>query len=200
MLLRLRELDTELLQEAHVAPSIFNFYQSDFQPGGKLQSSGLVAPEAQILNTPTIVHWLNGLLSLVEYGMTSCERGFGMRPSPHSYCDDVRNNRPGYPADDYWAGNLTWMPSGSGPEAASEAIRELDLLLTGGRLSHASRVIIEEAFVIQANDSSRTMRDARNAAVELMASSPEFNTLGGAHKPMPKAAETADVDDSEVVD
>jgi hypothetical protein len=37
-----------------------------------------VAPESQVLSTPTIIGWLNGMLSLVTFGLSSCDSGFGM--------------------------------------------------------------------------------------------------------------------------
>lgn len=43
------------------SPSVFNFFQSDYQPIGHIENEDLVAPEFQITNTQTISGFLNGL-------------------------------------------------------------------------------------------------------------------------------------------
>ena len=46
--------------------------KQDFQPAGLVASAGLVAPEAQILTTPNIIEWINGVNSLIRWGLTDC--------------------------------------------------------------------------------------------------------------------------------
>lgn len=43
------------------SPSVFNFFQPDYQPIGPIDSAGLVAPEFQITNSVTIVGYANRL-------------------------------------------------------------------------------------------------------------------------------------------
>ena len=44
-----------------------------YAPDGALLEAGLVAPEAQLATTPFVVSFLNGVSSLVDYGLTSCD-------------------------------------------------------------------------------------------------------------------------------
>ncbi len=43
------------------SPSVFNFYQSDYQPIGPIEDAQKVAPEFQITNTQSIAGYINGL-------------------------------------------------------------------------------------------------------------------------------------------
>lgn len=43
------------------SPSVFNFFQPDFQPDGELKAQGKYAPEFQIVNSKTIVGYVNAL-------------------------------------------------------------------------------------------------------------------------------------------
>src|SRR5690606_17573889 len=48
-------------QRPLASPSVFNFFQSDFQPIGPIDESGLFGPEFQITNAQTIQGYVNGL-------------------------------------------------------------------------------------------------------------------------------------------
>ena len=63
--------------EAHKAPSVFNFYQPEYQPSGPVAHASLVAPEAGLATAPYIIGFLNGMFSLVHGGLSSCNSGFG---------------------------------------------------------------------------------------------------------------------------
>lgn len=47
------------------SPSVFNFFQSDYQPIGLIEDSDKIAPEFQITNTQTIAGYLNGLMNWI---------------------------------------------------------------------------------------------------------------------------------------
>ena len=51
-------------------------------------AASLVAPEAQLLNSPFIVGYLNGMASLVDYGLTNVVGGFG-EPYKRDYSYDA---------------------------------------------------------------------------------------------------------------
>eukprot|EP01052_Picozoa_sp_SAG31_P027285 SAG31_NODE_2540_length_5538_cov_7.680859_4_plen_734_part_01 len=114
---------------AYEAPSVFNFYLPDYRPAGPIDKAGLVSPEAEIATAPLLIGFLNGMISLIDYGLTECGSGFGMpqwlyngirgwRRSCNSEPADIRGNSDGI---------LRF-------QASAAAIDELDLLLTGGRL------------------------------------------------------------------
>lgn len=50
------------------APSVFNFYEPDYQPPGSLADAGLFAPEFQILNESTAILAADGFWTLVFSG------------------------------------------------------------------------------------------------------------------------------------
>jgi len=43
------------------SPSVFNFFQSDYTPIGRIEEENKVAPEFQIINTQSIAGYFNGL-------------------------------------------------------------------------------------------------------------------------------------------
>lgn len=141
------ELQELLGQAPFMSPSVFNFYMPDFQPS-LLQGTRQVMPEAEIFLATYAVNFLNGILSLVKHqGVTACEGGFGLATES---CHQGA------------FGNFT--------------TQELDLLLTGGRLTERARQVVEQQG---------------NEAQEAIVWSSEFNTLGaprpsGLHQPAPQ--------------
>ena len=65
-------------QMAHEFTSVFSFFAPDFKPHGKIGDASLVSPEAVLLDMPKVIGLLNGLASLVKFGMSSCDNGFGI--------------------------------------------------------------------------------------------------------------------------
>merc|ERR1719223_1901943 len=82
--IRLDGLSSRLRQAAHCFPSVFSFFDPKFQPYGRVGDANLVAPEGTLLDMPKIVALMNGLFSMVKYGLTNCYGGFG--PSSGSFC------------------------------------------------------------------------------------------------------------------
>ena len=146
-----------------------NFFKPEYQAVGPVINSNLVSPEFEITYSPTILGFLNGGTSLVRYGLTSCNGGFGRmgRLQPRTggetgrYC--TAPTRLAYwPALDGQSlefvplkGALSTDNSSDGalslwPQSAvtdsSAVVSELDLLLTAGRLSDVSREVIEREF------------------------------------------------------
>ena len=114
--------------------------------GGYPWFGGRYAPEAQLATSPTIVKLMNGLVSLVRHGLTSCQGGFGSKVQPRSCGGSWYKNNAllgGPPAVLTNDGGLGFTPTSN--DAAS-VVGELDLLLTGGRLNARSRRIVEERY------------------------------------------------------
>ncbi len=62
-------------------PDVFNFYQPDFTPFGKVRDAGLVAPEFQILNDSTGLKTFTVFHRLINYGLVNgVAKGFNPRP------------------------------------------------------------------------------------------------------------------------
>jgi len=104
------------------------------------------------------------MFSLIKWGLTTCEGGFGVPKDGTLQCSS-------YDEGDFgksW-GRVTFEPSD--PTAASAVIDELATLLTGGRLSQERRQIIESAYN-NMDDASAALRLAQ----QLILSSPEFHS------------------------
>eukprot|EP01052_Picozoa_sp_SAG31_P025754 SAG31_NODE_2279_length_6027_cov_1.242072_2_plen_1312_part_00 len=70
-------LENRIGMMAHTAPSVFNFYLPEYQPPGPVADAGLVSPEAELATTPLVKGFLNTMLSLLRWGLTSCSSGSG---------------------------------------------------------------------------------------------------------------------------
>mmetsp|Transcript_31842 Transcript_31842/g.73213 ORF Transcript_31842/g.73213 Transcript_31842/m.73213 type:complete len:3134 (+) Transcript_31842:2040-11441(+) len=70
-------ISTDIGQMAHEFGSVFSFFLPEFQPFGRVVNAGLVAPEATLLDMPKIIGLMNGMFSLVKYGLYNNDAGFG---------------------------------------------------------------------------------------------------------------------------
>lgn len=125
------------------APSVFNWFRPDYAPPGTILNSGLVAPEFQITHETTTTGYAN-------FVITTVERGHG------------------------W--NNTAIVANYAPEIAlaanpTQLIDHLNVLLTAGRMSSATRQLITSAVtaVPASNAAGRV-----HTAVTLTMLSPEF--------------------------
>lgn len=140
------EIDLEGLrgsigQEPYNAPSVFNFYSPTYQPTGKISDAGLVSPEAQLLSAPNTVGLFNGIHSLVDFGLTRCQGGWALNgfDTPIGGTDCTTQTA----ARETAIGLLT-LPEPA-ERTAQAVVDQLDLLLTGGRLSEQNRQSIIES-------------------------------------------------------
>ncbi len=168
----LGELDALIGQAAFKARSVFGFYLPEFSADGKVADAQLVSPEAQLVTTPNVINFLNGVNSLIDIGLSSCDDGFGIswgtECSPVS--EAVRNNE----------GALQFSHTGS----ASGLIDELDLLLTSRRLASENKVILEQvydtAYAQAVQDGAQDpAAEARKAVQKMFTLTSEFHTIGG---------------------
>eukprot|EP00040_Diaphanoeca_grandis_P028845 m.167802 g.167802 ORF g.167802 m.167802 type:complete len:2710 (-) comp31477_c0_seq1:197-8326(-) len=73
----LQQMDLKIGQGAHQQPSVFSYYLPDFSPDGAVAAAGLVSPESQLSTAPFVIGFLNGMNSLIDVGLSSCDYGFG---------------------------------------------------------------------------------------------------------------------------
>jgi uncharacterized protein (DUF1501 family) len=165
-------INRKIGQMAHAIPNVFSFFLPEYKPSGPVAQASLVAPEAQVITGPRTIDFLNGLLSLIKYGLSPCYGGFASyRWRDKGGCAKVTAGAD----NDVSLGKLTYSPSDS---SSSEKITdELATLLTSGRLSLASRELIGK--VIQAEP---TPALALIKAQQLMAFTPEFHSTNVARK------------------
>ena len=74
---RMDGLVADIGQMAHEFGSVFSFFLPEFKPYGRIGDASLVSPEATLLNMPKMIGLMNGLASLVKYGLSNCEGGWG---------------------------------------------------------------------------------------------------------------------------
>ncbi len=128
-------------QRPFASPSVFNFFLPDHSPNGAISDRGLVAPEFQIVNSQTIPGFINTMEFTLWQGWSNDE----VDENP---VDDEGN--PLNPAQIYMWHN-PWRFNGPEGllETAADAgtlVDRLDLLLTNGTLSEASRQMIVDAI------------------------------------------------------
>jgi len=150
----LYNLEDVIGQEPYKSSSVFNFYQPDYQPSSF--SGDVVAPEFQIFTAPFAVGLLNGLLSMIDYGgVSACNKGLGYSyDQSHllaSYCQ---------------VGKFHLKEKSN----ANDTISELNLLLTGGRLTSVNQT--KHTYETAAPG------DKFKAAQRAIVLSPEFHTIG----------------------
>lgn len=63
-------LDDRISQHPYRAPTVFNYFQYDHRPSGPLSRTGLVAPEAQLTNSPDVLGYLNYLNKMLDQSDT----------------------------------------------------------------------------------------------------------------------------------
>jgi cullin-associated NEDD8-dissociated protein 1 len=151
----LKNLEEVIGQSMTHSPSVFNFYTPDYSPS---RLSGVAAPEFQIFTAPFAVGFLNGLTSLIDHGLVSCEEGLGPDGQNSACSADA------VPSD---AGRVSLSKLGT----VQETVDLLDLLLTGGRLNHTKSIV--QTSIEAASDS-----DQMKAAQKAVLLSPEFHTIG----------------------
>ena len=131
--------------QAHFkSPSVFNFYQPDYAPQGPIADAKLVAPEFQITTDTQIISGSNVNKYLIYYG---------------------------YGAEDATRVNLNYANVQSLASNPAALVDKLDLLMTGGNLSAATRTaVIDAVSAYQATQ----LKERTQAAVYLIALSPDF--------------------------
>ena len=139
------------------APSVFNWYQSNYAPPGDVMVAGLVAPEFQITHETTATGYANFIVRVAE-GQSNW------------YRDNVASKLSA-PITDWLAGDYSAeMALASNPAALVE---RLNLILAAGRLRPATKdIIISAVSSIPATASAGHSRVA--AAVALTMTSPDF--------------------------
>lgn len=160
-------MDT-LGQEPFKSLNVFSFFSPDYAAPGAVKEASLVSPEAQIINAPTVVGILNGIMSMIDVGLSDCFGGFGMKTVNN--CNGYKN----YDTEKYSRGTLSYNPIS---DDTSTIVDELVMLLTAGRLTQSSRLVLEAAYdeVIQGGGSKDK---ALRTIQKLVVMAPEFHSTG----------------------
>lgn len=125
------------------SPSVFNWYRPGYAPPGEIQQRQMVAPEFQITHETTVTGYANFVVNVVE-------RGFGWGDSAI---------RADYAAERALASSPTAL------------VDQLNLVLTGGRLSGVNRqLVIDAVAAVPVADAAGRV----HTAVALTMLSPDF--------------------------
>ena len=153
-------VDESLDQLVFYSPSVFNFFQPDHQPIGDIADADLVAPEFQLVNSQTIVSYLNGLNQWIvrddptdEWTLYSGETVPDNERAFFQLSDEVA-----MASDPY----------------LHQLLDRLNLILAHGRLTEESiNVIIETLKHFDQDDEEDLERRVR-IAIALVMSAPEY--------------------------
>ena len=109
-----------------------------------------------------LIAFLNGMVQLVQDGLSACGEGFGSGTNGDRECSTLTMRRA--TAD----GNLTFAPESSLP---LEVVDELGLLLTAGRLSNHSKKLMIEAYAAEEANGGEPL----TLLESLLLAAPEFH-------------------------
>ena len=139
---------------------------SEYAAPGHIKAASLSSPEAQVMSGPKVIGILNGIISLVNLGLTECYSGFGgitaWRCDQLEYLLDTNNMQ-------YTRGKLLYVPTTTSD--AGSIMDELSLLLTAGRLNSSSRDLIIDVY-----NSAPSKEEALKHAQNLIIATPEFHS------------------------
>jgi len=172
---KMDELDLKIGQMAHSFPSVFSFMLPEYSPGGRAGAATLVGPETMIMDMPKVVGLLNGMFSMVKYGLSRCHGGFGTEPAGCKEGDFSRATAHLSFSRPYVGTSAT---ESSPADHAEDVVSELSTILTSGRLGIENKQIIKDAYIDELNDTAATdpSENALRLALQLILTSPEFHT------------------------
>lgn len=129
------------------SPSVFNFFQPDYQPAGAIADAGLYAPEFQITTSVTTIAGDNEMRTAMDYTL--------------NWDDDLANRVTLDMSDE--------LAIADDPDAL---VDRLDLLLTYGNLSDATWTLVRDTIAQRSDLESRV-----RMAIYLIVTSPDYVIL-----------------------
>ena len=127
---------------------------------GPTLPASLVSPESILVTMPNVVRIMNGMFSLIKYGLSDCHGGFSVNPG-YGECNDDGQYTRSY-------GHLFYEPTSA---SLAEQAEELALLLTAGRLSNDNLNRIVQACSLLTDQSSQL-----RCMQQLIVTAAEFHT------------------------
>jgi cullin-associated NEDD8-dissociated protein 1 len=137
----LNYMETKIGQWSFNSPSVFSFFLPEYQPPGKVLDNGLVAPEAELGTAPLLVGFLNGMRSMIDYGLTGCKSGYGTyNTRPNRKCETRLDRSPNiYNTND---GTFTYASDAG----VDWVLHELNTLLASGRMNDQTMAMIKDQY------------------------------------------------------
>ena len=155
-------------QMAYQSPSVFNFYHKEYSAGVATERN-LASPEAELATAPWVVGWLNGMYSLIDYGLTHHAVGKGGGFGTGWGWGSVQKGPLAREQSNGWLKFIA-----SSPKDSAATLEELSLLLTDGRLNakHASYIKKAYELVLDKDGEEAALR----RALKLFMLSADFHT------------------------
>ena len=149
-------------QRPLTSPSVFNFFQQDYQPIGTVEEAGLVAPEFQITDAQTIAGFINGLYRWVLNNDVADEYDLFTGEVDAYYADEVSNI------------DVTPETVYTDNDKLHILMDRLNLLLAQGRVSNTSISTIIDVLKQFPNGTTTEKQDRTKLGIYLLMSSPEY--------------------------
>lgn len=149
-------------QKPLTSPSVFNFFQQEYQPIGPIEEANLVAPEFQITNAQTIMGYVNSLYRFVIQENVADEYDLYTNEDDATYANQVSTI------------DLNDEVLLTDNNKLHILLDRLNLLLAQGRLSAGSLNIIKNVVMELPNGTTTEKRDRAKLAIYLIMSSPEY--------------------------
>jgi uncharacterized protein (DUF1800 family) len=149
-------------QRPLTSPSVFNFFQQDYQPIGPIEEAGLSAPEFQITDAQTIAGFINGLYRWIISGDVADEYDLFTNEADANYADEISKI------------DVTPETSYTDNDKLHILLDRLNLLLAQGRISDQSLETIKNVVVDFPNSTAQEKEDRIKLAIYLVMTSPEY--------------------------
>jgi hypothetical protein len=123
--IKLWQIEKKIGQGPYEFPSVFSFFLPNYLPdSGPNLSAKLSSPESIVVTMPNIVSLLNGMFSMIKYGLSDCNGGFSSISPGYGNCIDDGSYQRSF-------GRLFYNATGTNDY---ERANDLSELLTAGRL------------------------------------------------------------------
>ncbi len=149
-------------QRPLASPSVFNFFQFDFQPIGPIADADLFGPEFQITNAQTIQGFVNGLYRWLFDGDISDEFGLYTGEPSANYSNQIASLE------------LSTEVSLTNNDQLHILLDRLNLILANGSLSEATLFTIKTVLEQFPNVSTTEKRQKVTLAIYLVMTSPDY--------------------------
>ncbi len=154
------DINDQINQKPFTSPSVFNFFQPDHQPIGPIADADLVAPEFQLINSQTIIGYLNGLNDWIVRDRPTDEWNLYSG-------ETVPENEKAY-------FQLSDEIAIATDDRLHELTDRLNLILAQGRLSERSMNLIADALREFPQEDPEDLDERVRIAIYLVMSAPEF--------------------------
>jgi len=149
-------------QKPFTSPSVFNFFQADYQPIGPVDSLDLVAPEFQITNAQTVTGFINGLYRWVLEDNPADERDLFGGEYDDGYEDEISSLDI---SDEILLAN---------DQHLHILVDRLNLVLAQGRLSATTEQTIIDALKVFEDEDAEDLEFRARLAIYLVMCAPEY--------------------------